>query len=251
MSTQSKQINALSKIFWNKLNLHKSWEGIREVINIRKKKGQTINTLNSDDGIINEDRKISEQFNKHFCNIAETIEKEIPSAKNNFRGYLKNPIEKSFFNNPTTADDDEVETQIKCLKNNKASGPNSIPTSIFKNFQKSLSVPLAEIINLSFNEGKFPTQLKSANVIPVFKKGDKLEVNNYRPISLISNISKIIEKLIHRRLNSFLEKNNIFYPFQFGFRDRHSTSNAFIEITDKIMKACDQGLFACGVYLDF
>ena len=113
-----------------------------------------------------------------------------------------------------------------------------------------MNVPLAEIINLSFNEGKFPTQLKSATVIPVFKKGDKLEVNNYRPISLISNISKVIEKLIHRRLNSFLEQNNIFYPFQFGFRDRHSTSHALIEITDKIMKACDQGLFACGVYLD-
>ena len=232
----------------DKLNLRKTWDGIREVINIRKKKEQTINTLNSDNGIINEDRKISEQLNKHFCNIAKTIEKEIPSAKNNFSGYLKKPIEKSFFINPTTAD--EVETQIKCLKNNKASGPNSIPTSIFTNLRKSLSVPLAEIINLSFNEGKFPTQLKSANVIPVFKKGDKLEANNYRPISLVSNISKIIEKLIHRRLNSFLEQNNIYYPSQFGFRDRHSTSHALIEITDKIMKACDQSLFACGVYLD-
>ena len=232
----------------NKLNLSKTWEGIREVINIRKKKGQTINTLNSDNGIINEDRKISEQFNKRLCNIAKTIEKEIPSAKNNFSGYLKNPIEKSFFINPTTTD--EVEAQIKCLKNYKASGPNSIPTSIFKIFRKSLSVPLTEIINLSFNKGKFPTELKSANVIPVFKRGDKLEVNNYRPILLISNISKIIEKLIHRRLNSILEQNNIIYPSQFGFRDRHSTSHALIKITDKIIKACDQGLFACGVYLD-
>ena len=141
----------------NKFNLRITWEGIIQVINIRKKKGQTINALNSDNGIINEDRKISEQLNKHFCNIATTIEKEIPSAKNNFSDYLKNPIEKSFFINPTTAD--EVETQIKCLKNNKATGPKSIPTSIFKNFRKSLSVPLAEIINLSFNKGKFPTQL--------------------------------------------------------------------------------------------
>ena len=87
-------------------------------------------------------------------------------------------------------------------------------------------------------------------MIPVFKKGDKLEVNNYRPISLISNISKIIEKLIHRRLNSFLEQNNIFYATHFGFRDRYSTSHALIKITDKIMKACAQGLFACGIYLD-
>ena len=81
----------------NKLNLHKIWQGIREVINIRKKKGQTINALNSDNGIINEDRKIAEQFNKHFCNIVKTIEKGIPSAKNNFSDYLKNQIEKSFF----------------------------------------------------------------------------------------------------------------------------------------------------------
>ena len=73
----------------NKLNLHKIWEGIREVINIRKKKGQTINTLNSDNGIINKDRKISEQFNKHFCNIAKTIEKETPSAKNNLHRYVQ------------------------------------------------------------------------------------------------------------------------------------------------------------------
>ena len=85
---------------------------------------------------------------------------------------------------------------------------------------------------------------------PTFKKGDKLDVNNYRPISLISNISKIIEKLIHKRLNSFLEQSNIFYPFQFGFRDYHSTTHALIEMTDQIKEACDRGLYACGVYLD-
>ena len=182
----------------NKPNLRKTRDGIREVINITKKKGQTINTVNSGNGITNKDRKISEQFNKHFCNIAKTTHKEIPSAKNNFSDYLKNPIEKSFFISPAAAN--EMETQIRCLKNNKASGPNSIPTSIFKNFRKSLRVQIAGISNLSFNKGKFPTQLKSANVIPVFKKGDKLEVINYRPISLISNISKITEKLIKRRL---------------------------------------------------
>ena len=85
---------------------------------------------------------------------------------------------------------------------------------------------------------------------PTFKTGDKLYVNNYRPISIKSNISKIIEKLIHKRLNSFLEQNNIFYPFLFGFRDYHSTANALIEMTDQIKEACDRGLYACGVYLD-
>ena len=86
-------------------------------------------------------------------------------------------------------------------------------------------MPLTELINLSFNQGKFPAVLKIASVTPTFKKGDKLDVNNYRPISLISNISKIIEKLIHKRLNSFLEHNNFFYSFQFGFRDNQPFNN--------------------------
>ena len=135
-------------------------------------------------------------------------------------------MERSFFTSPTTSD--EIESQIKHLKNHKASGPSSIPTTIFKNFGKNISVPLAELINLSFNQGKFPAVLKIVSVTPTFKKDDKLDVNSYRPISLISNISKIIENLIHKRLNCFLEQNNNFYPFQFDFRDYHSTTHALI-----------------------
>ena len=111
-------------------------------------------------------------------------------------------------------------------------------------------MPLTELINLSFNQRKFPAVLKIASVTPTFKNGDKLDVSNYRLISLISNISKIIEKLIHKKLNSFLEHNDIFYSFQFGFRDNHSKTHALIKMTDQIKKACDRGLYACGVYLD-
>ena len=75
-------------------------------------------------------------------------------------------------------------------------------------------------------------------------------MSNYRPISLISNVSKILEKLMYKRLYTFLEENNSFYSYQFGFRPNHSTNSALIEITEQIRKACDKGLFACGVYLD-
>ena len=191
----------------------------------------------------------SEHFNNHFCNIAKKIEKEIPRSKKVFTDYLKKPLQNTFFINPTTPED--TESEIETLKNNKASGPSSIPTKIFKTFAKPLSKQLADLINLSFSTGKLPSSLKIAKVIPVFKNGDKLDCNNYRPISLISNISKIMEKLMHSRLYLYLERNNIFYNLQFGFRNGHSTTIALLEITEKIIEACDKEFFSCRVFLDF
>ena len=140
--------------------------------------------------------------------------------------------------------------QLKNLKK-KAFGPSSIPTVILKHFRKTISIPLTKLVNLSFDQGKFPSILKIAKVLAIFKKGDKLDANNYRPISLLSNLSKIIEKLMHKRLYFYLEQNKVFYPFLFGFRNQHCTTHALIEITEKNREASDKGLFACGVYLDF
>ena len=97
------------------------------------------------------------------------------------------------------------------MKTNKASGPNSISTKILKLFKKEFSKPLSDIINLSFNQGVFPNLLKITNVIPIHKKGDKLDCNNYRPISLLSNISKIYEKCMRTHLTNFLRINNLFF----------------------------------------
>ena len=115
-------------------------------------------------------------------------------------------------------DEKEIEQKIKEMKENNIFCPNSIRTKILKVHSKTLSKPLAELINLSLNQGKFPTILKIAKVIPIHKRGDKSECDNYKPISLISNISKLIEKTAYERLYSFLQKERLLFEGQFGIR---------------------------------
>ena len=96
----------------------------------------------------------------------------------------------------------------------------------------------------------FPSVLETAKVVPVFEKDSKLNYSNYRPISLLSNIEKILEKLMYKRLYTFLNNNNIIYNLQFGFRQQYSTSHALINITENIRKALDDGNIGCGVFVD-
>ena len=98
--------------------------------------------------------------------------------------------------------------------------------------------------------GVFPSVLKTAKVVPVFKKDSKLNYSNYRPISLLSNIEKILEKLMYKRLYAFLDYNNIIYDLQFGFRQQYSTSHALINITENIRKALYDANIGCGVFVD-
>ena len=184
-----------------------------------------------------------------FCNIPEEIENKLIPPKKHFSHYLKDPANNTFYMSPTNAR--EVEQKLKTLKTNKAVGPNSIPTKILKTYSKSLSKPLSELINLSFAQGKFPTILKIAKVIPIPKKGDKSECDNCRPISLKSNTSKLLEKLVHERLYSFLEKEKLLFEGQYGFRNKRSTTDVLTDITERIRYACDKGYYACGAFLDF
>ena len=109
---------------------------------------------------------------------------------------------------------------------------------------------MADLFNLSFITDVFPSVLKTTKVVPIFKKDSKLNYNNYHPISLLSNIEKILEKPMYKRLNPFLDYNNIIYDLQFGFRQQYSTSHAFINTIKNTRKALDDGNIGCGVFVD-
>ena len=144
---------------------------------------------------------------------------------------------------------DEILDIIKSLPN-KATGPVSIPLKLLHIVADLIVIPLCHIINKSFSSGIFPDILKVAKVLPFHKGGSSQDLNNFRPISLLSIFDKIIEKLMHKRLYEFFEHHNILFENQFGFRKNNSTINALIEITEKIKESIDNGKFGCGIFID-
>ena len=196
--------------------------------------------------MITEKKQIANTFNHFFCNISKQIEKGIIPTQKTY-DFLTNPIEQSFKFDLTS--DEEIIKYIKSLKNNKSNGPFSISNKLFKKFKKPLSTPVTLLINLTFTKGKFPDILKIGKIFPIHKKNGKTDVSNHRPISLLSNISTIIEKIVHDRLYLYLKNNNSFYKYQFGFRANHSTNHALTEITELIRNACDKGPYSPAVFI--
>ena len=148
----------------------------------------------------------------------QTLQGRIFNNGLDFSIYLKNRNDHNFFIKPT--DRDEILKQINNLNANKATGPHSIPNEILQVAKYIIADPLEKTIKLSFEKGEYFHNLKISKAIPLFKdKGSVLECVNYRPISLLSNINKIIEKIMYTRLYNFLIKHSCIYENQFGFRN--------------------------------
>ena len=147
-------------------------------------------------------------------------------------------------------DKTEIENVISSLDSNKSVGPNSIPTKILKLLKNDISSQLSEIFNISFSSGIFPSILKTAKVIPIHKNNSKLDFSNYRPISLLSNIQKILKRLMYNRMYKFFSDNNLIYSLLFGFRQKYSTVHALISLTENIRKNLDEGNIGCGIFVD-
>ena len=144
----------------------------------------------------------------------------------------------------------EVYTLLTKLNTNKASGPDMISNKILKEAALPLAEPLSDIFNKSFLSGKFPTSWKCPNVIPIHKKGDRQVTSNYRPISLLSNISKLQERIVHKRLYTHCMENNLLTPHNSGFKPLDSTVNRLIHLTDLIYSGLDDKRDILITFLD-
>jgi hypothetical protein len=144
---------------------------------------------------------------------------------------------------------DEINKVIVALKN--SSSGDDIAVKMLKLGTNYLSVIISRLINICINTGSYPDLLKVAKIIPIHKSDKKCLISNYRPISILSNLNKIFEKVAYQRLSSFVESQNILSSCQFGFRKGVSTETAMLQLVHHIIPAFEKRCFALCIFLDF
>ena len=169
-------------------------------------------------------------------------------CNHSFRNFLNPEVNYSMHAKPLT--ENEILKYCSAITT-QAVGYDDISPGILKLSIQFISKPLTYLVNQSFKSGSFPEELKTAKVIAIHKSGSKNEIKNKRPISILNVISKIYEKAMHSRLNSFLESHNLIIANQHGFRHNHSTESAILNFTKHIYEALNNHKYAIGVFLDF
>jgi hypothetical protein len=181
-------------------------------------------------------------------NVGDDLAGQINSSKNIFKFNTCNPVNQTIFIKPTSSV--EIFNLIVDLESKKGGGPYLLDSCVLKLHINIFSEILSTIFNKVFETGIYPNCLKLSKVIPVFKSGDKTKLTNYRPISTLSVIDKLLEKLLVLRVNSFLDTHNLLYNFQYGFRKYSGTDVALVETADMINGSIDDGLYVCALFLD-
>ena len=236
-----------SQIVDNKNNLRKTWMIIKQVINQNKIK-RNPGKFQLSNGTTSDPTTIANAFNNYFVNIGPTLASNIPDQGLQYRLYMPSRNEFSMFLTPVSVL--EVSKIIGNFKDGSP-GKDGVTSKSLKCISDHIALPLTRLANLSFSEGVFPNELKIAQVSPIYKAKDAMLFSNYRPISLLSIFSKILEKLMYNRLLDFLNKNNILNKYQFGFRNNHSTYMALVILLENLRNALDNGECAIGIFLDF
>lgn len=250
LSRHSKSLYYHSFFESNYHNMKQTWKGINNLISSKKTTNKCINTILKPNSSVKTSNQfeISNILNKHFATVGNKLSSKFSLPQNSFSTYLGNSVKESFYFDAVSTS--EILKEIGLIPKNKSYGLYSCPTFFLKLSKYILSPILANIINLTIECGTYPSKLKKAKIVPIFKSGDQSDPDNYRPISLLSVFNRIFEKIVYTRLISFIDKQNILFPAQYGFRKHHSTQLAIIDIVDKIHKNMDNKEYTCGVFID-
>lgn len=218
-----------------------AWKIINDTTN-RKNKAHH-NTIIHNDATVDDPVEISNIFNEYFINVCDSTD-PVSIQKHQI---TDNNISTMFVG---SVNPEKVYTVISGLRSSGSTGMDGISTEVLKKSAHVIQYPLASLINWSLECGVFPNIFKTAKVVPVFKGGDSKQIVNYRPISILSNISKILEKIVFDMIFQFLNKNSILHSAQHGFIQGKSTLTAIVSFMSKIYKCINDNNKCIGLFMD-
>lgn len=235
-----------SELEKHRKNPKATWNIIKDLANMKKPLQPPLELLE----IAGNHSTSINRVNECFANIGRELAAKINPMVNND---ICNTCNSNDYGNSMVllpVDEAELNCIITSLRNDSASGVDKIPTAFLKAAKKFLIAPLKYVINLCLDRGVFPDVFKRSLVHPVYKGGDRDMVTNYRPISVLTSLSKVFEKVLSTRLTNYLEQNNILAQNQYGFRKQKSTEDAVLDVTTNIVEALDSKTKVLGIFLD-
>ena len=238
-SSKKAYYNSLSTKLKSELSSRDWWKTLKSFIGLKSKP--------SIPPLVFKDSIIFDEYGK--ANLLNIYFKEQASIDDSFAPVPSLPISSNSLHLPTFSPSD-VEDILKTLQVNKASGPDGVSNRVLKELSHELSIPLCELFTRSLYSCQFPVSWKRANVCAIYKKDDPSLPSNYRPVSLLSNISKVFERLIFKCVHNYLVDTRFFTPFQSGFTPNDSTTNQLLYIYDTFCKALDEGKEVRAVFFD-
>lgn len=246
----SKKNHFSSQLNLHKNNMKKTWQTLNNILGRNKTDKPPSHFTDDDDNEIKDPVKIATKFNDFFTNIGPSLASKIPPPKFSLLDQIKssNAPLNSLFLSPCSSQ--EV-LEITCsLKTSNSCGTDGISSKLLKQIIPEILDVITHIFNNSLSTGIVPSKLKTAKVNPVFKSGDKHKFTNYRPISILPSISKLLEKIVYNRIHDFITEHKILSSNQFGFRKNRSTYMAINNLYDTITTAIDNKLCTVGIFLD-
>ena len=246
--SQNKANYYKEKINESKNNCKKIWKIYNSLIGKLNNKKDTISSISKENIKIHNGKLIANEFSEFFASVGKAYSNKIKKSRKSYNEYMSSSNLNSLYFIPTCKN--EIESIVKTFKNKTSSGIDEISNKLLKLIIRDISTHLEIIFNKSLSEGKVPSDLKKAIIVPIYKGKEKTNINNYRPVSLLTAISKILEKIIYKRLYVFLETNNILYDSQYGFRPKRNTVDAITEMIGNVLKSLDNKKFNALILLD-
>ena len=232
----------------NTSNIRNTWKMIRTVLSSNSEDKKFIKSILWNGLEYSGDVNVANAFNNYFSTIARDLEMSLPTTGADPLSFLNSSSPSSLYMRPVT--NLECRNLISKLKNS-TQDTNSISVGVLKLHAEIFSPIICDLINQSFLTGCFPDSLKIASILPIHKKNDPTNIENYRPISILPLLSKIFEKTMHTRLLDFLFRQGILSEHQFGFLPGRSTELAILELVERNYEALNKKLNSINIFIDF